>query len=160
MLPGLGTLATQHANPTRNTMKKIEKFLDYAATHPDAAVTYHASYMVLAGNSNASYLSKSNAQSRAGRHFFMASNVETPPNNGVVFAISQIIKAVRSLAAEAEVGAFYINCRKAVPARHVLEFMDHPQLPTPMQTNNTTALGVVTKIMKKLKLMDMKYHWL
>ncbi len=30
-----------------------------------------------------------------------------------------------------------------------------------MQTDNTTALGVVNnKVMKKLKSMDMKYHWL
>ena len=36
-----------------------------------------------------------------------------------------------------------------------------PDTPTPMQTDNTTALGVVNNnIMKKLKSMDMKYHWL
>jgi hypothetical protein len=30
-----------------------------------------------------------------------------------------------------------------------------------MQTDNTAALGVVNKnVMKKLKLMDMKYYWL
>jgi hypothetical protein len=30
-----------------------------------------------------------------------------------------------------------------------------------MQTDNTTALGVVNNnITKKLKVMDMKYHWL
>jgi hypothetical protein len=61
MLPALGTLATQQASPTKNTMKKIKQFLDFAATHPDAVVTYHASNMVLAGHSKASYLSKSNA---------------------------------------------------------------------------------------------------
>jgi hypothetical protein len=92
---------------------------------------------------------------------FMSKNVETPPNNGAVFTILQIIKAVMSLVAEAKIGALYINCREAVPARHVLEFMGHKQPPTPMQTDNTTALGVVNKnAMKKLKLMDMKYHWL
>jgi hypothetical protein len=61
MLPALGTLATQQASPTKNTMKKIKQFLDFAVTHPDAVVTYHASDMVLAGHSDASYLSKSNA---------------------------------------------------------------------------------------------------
>jgi hypothetical protein len=73
--------------PNKNTMKKIKQFLDFAATHPDAVVTYHASNMVLAGHSNASYLSENNAQSRAGGHFFMSKNVETPPNNGAVFTI-------------------------------------------------------------------------
>jgi hypothetical protein len=39
--------------------------------------------------------------------------------------------------------------------------MGHPQPPTLMQTDNTTALGMVNNsIMKKLKAMDMKYHWL
>ena len=91
----------------------------------------------------------------------MSNNMETPTNNGAVFTISQIIKAVMSLAAKAEVGALYINCREAVPARHILEFMGHKQPTTPMQTNNTSALGVVnSNLMKKMKSMDMKYHWL
>ena len=54
MLPALGTLATQQASPTENTLIKIKQFLDYAATHPDAIVTYNASDMVLAGHSDAS----------------------------------------------------------------------------------------------------------
>jgi hypothetical protein len=91
----------------------------------------------------------------------MSKNVETPPNNCAVFTILQIIKAVMSLAAEAKISALFINCREAVPARHVIEFMGHTQPPTPMQTDNTTALGAVNRnAMKKLKLMDMKYHWL
>ncbi len=131
MLPALGTLATQQTMPTKNTMKKIKQFLDYTSTNPNAVVTDHASDMVLARHSNALYLSKSNAQSRAGGHFFMSSNVELPPNNGAVSTISQIIKAVMSLAAEAKVGALFINCCETVPARHVLKFLGHPQPPTP-----------------------------
>jgi hypothetical protein len=66
-----------------------------------------------------------------------------------------------SSVAEAKVGALYINCREAISARHALEFMGHPQPPTPMQMDNTTALGVVNNnLIKKLKAMDMKYHWL
>ncbi len=161
MLPALMMLATQQATPTKNTMKKIKQFLDFASTNPNAVITYHASIMVLSRHSNVSYLSKSNAQSRAGGHFFMSSNVELLPNNGAVSTILQIIKAVMSLVAEAKVGELFINCCEAVPARHVLEFLGHPQLPTSMQTDNMTALGVVNQnVMKKLKFMDMKYHWL
>jgi hypothetical protein len=61
MLPALGTLATQRASSIKNTMKKIKQFLDFAATHPDAVITYHASNMVLAGHSNVLHLSESNA---------------------------------------------------------------------------------------------------
>jgi hypothetical protein len=90
----------------------------------------------------------------------MSNNTAKPLNNGTILTIAQIIKAVMSLVAEAEVGLLYINCREAIPARHTLKFMGHPQPPTPMQMENTTALGVVNNnIIKKLKAMDMKYHW-
>jgi hypothetical protein len=93
--------------------------------------------------------------------FLMSNNTAKPLNNGAILTIAQIIKAVMSLAAEAEVGALYINCREAISACHTLKFMGHPQSPTPMQTDNTTALGVVNNnVIKKLKAMDMKYHWL
>jgi hypothetical protein len=161
MLTALGSIATQQANPTKNTMIKVKQFLDYAFTHLDAIVTYQASDMDLAAHSDAFYLLEANACSGAGGHFFMSSNTSCPHNNGTVPTIAQIIKAVMSLAAEAKIEALYINCREAVPACHTLEFLVHPQPSTPIQIDNTTALGVVNKnIMKKLKAMDMKYHWL
>eukprot|EP00804_Cyclotella_cryptica_P004305 CCRYP_013516-RB/>CCRYP_013516-RB protein AED:0.47 eAED:0.47 QI:0/-1/0/1/-1/0/1/0/87 len=49
-----------------------------------------------------------------------------------------------SSAAEAELGALYINAREVIPLRHLLLEMGHPQPPTPIQTDNSTALGVVT----------------
>ncbi len=161
MLAALASIAMQQANPTKNTMKKVRQFLDYASTHPDEIITYHANDMVLTGHSKALYLSKSKAHSQAGGHFFMSNNTAKPPNNGAILTIAQIIKAVMSLAAEAEVGALYINCREAIPTHHTLEFMGHPQPLTPMQTGNITALGIVNNNnIKKLKAMDMKYHWL
>jgi hypothetical protein len=60
MLPALGSLATQQANPTQNTKILVHQLLDYAATYPDAITTYRASSMVLAGHSDASYLSETN----------------------------------------------------------------------------------------------------
>jgi hypothetical protein len=53
MLAVLGSIATQQAIPTKNTMKKVQRFFDYASTHPDAIITYHVSDMVLVGHSNA-----------------------------------------------------------------------------------------------------------
>ncbi len=161
MLVALGSIATQQTNPTKNTMKKVRQFLYYASTHPDAIVAYHTSDMVLAGHTDASHLSKSKAHSRAGGHFFMSNNTAKLPNNGAILTIAQIIKAVMSLAAEAEVGALYINCREAIPTCHTLELMGHPQPPTPMQMDNTIALGIVNNnIIKKFKAIGMKYHWL
>ena len=144
MLPALSALASDQASPTEETLIKTKQFLDYAASHPDAIITYKASDMVLATHSDASYLSEPKARSRAGGHFFLSNDVPDPPNNGAVLNISKILKAVMSSAAKAELGALYINAREAIPMRHLLEEMGHKQPPTPMHTDNTTALGVVT----------------
>jgi hypothetical protein len=70
--------------------------------------------MVLAIHSNSGYLNESKAQSRAGGHFFMSSNLQNPQNNGAVLTIAHIIDAVMSSAAEAELGALFINAKEAV----------------------------------------------
>ena len=57
MLPALGSLSTQQAAPTENTMTLAKKILSYTATHPYAIITYHTSDMVLSTHSDASYLS-------------------------------------------------------------------------------------------------------
>ncbi len=80
------------------------------------------------------------------------------------FYIAQLINSVMSSAAEAKLGAFYINACKAIPQCQLLEEMEmgHPQPPTPMQTDNSTALGVVTSNIqqRQTKAMDMQFHWL
>ena len=70
MLPALGSISTQQAAPTEKTMQKLKQFLDYAATHPDAIITYRDYGMVLAAHNDASCLSETKARSRAGGHFF------------------------------------------------------------------------------------------
>jgi hypothetical protein len=91
----------------------------------------------------------------------MSNNTAKPLNNGAILTIAQIIKAVMSLAAEVKLGALYINCREAIPACHTLKFMGNPPPPSEMQMDNTTALGIVNNnVIKKMKAMDMKYHWL
>jgi hypothetical protein len=80
MLTALGSIATQQANTTKNTMIKVKQYLDYAFTHPDTIVTYQASDMVLAAHSDASYLSEAKACSQAGGHFFMSSDTPCPHN--------------------------------------------------------------------------------
>ncbi len=66
ILPALSALASQQANPTERTMALCKQFFDYMAWHAKAVLTYKASNMVLAVHSNASYLSKRKALSRAG----------------------------------------------------------------------------------------------
>ena len=70
----------------------------------------------------------------------MSNNSAIPPNNVAVINIAQIIKSIMSSAEEAKLGALFINYRKVILARNALEEMGHKQLPTPMQTDNTTDL--------------------
>ena len=83
-------------------------------------------------------------------------------NNGPVHNVAQIIRNVMTSAADAEIGALFINSRQAIPARHLLEEMGHKQPPTPIQTDNTTALGFVTKNLqpKATKSTEMKYWFM
>ena len=116
--------------------------------------------MVLAAHSDASYLSETKVCSCAGGHFFLSKNAHYPANNGAALTIVQIIKSVMSSAAKAELSALYINACEAIPQCHLLIEMGHPQPPSPIQTNNSTALGVVTNTIKpkQTKAMDMRFH--
>jgi hypothetical protein len=162
LLTPLSAIAAKQASPTEETMERTRKLLDYIASQEDAVITYHASDMVLAVHSDAGYNNEDQARSRAGGHFFLASNVDIPQNNGAILNIAQIIKAVMSSATEAELGALYINAREAVHIRNILHEMGHPQPPTPMQTDNSTANGVLNNNVqpKRTKAMDMRFHWL
>ena len=143
-------------------MATIKQLLDYCATQEEAVISYEASDMILAVHSDAGYCNEKNARSRAGGHFFLSSNVDNPPNNGAVLTIATIIKAVMSSAAEAELGALFLNAREAVYLRQILTEMGHLQPRTPIQTDNSTAEGVINnKIQpKRTKAMDMRFHWL
>jgi hypothetical protein len=162
ILTTLSSIATEQAKPTQETMKKVRQLLDYCATQEEAIITYNASKMILAVHSNAGYCNEKKAPSQAGGHFSLSSNETFPPNNGAIWTNATIIIAVMSSAAEAELGAIYLNEREAVHLRQILEEMKHPQPKTPIQTDNTTAEGVINnKIQpKRTKAMDMRFHWL
>jgi hypothetical protein len=67
-----------------------------------------------------------------------------------------------SSAAEAELGAMYINAHTAVEEQIILEEMGHKQPATPVQVNNSTAKGIINKWVqpKRTKAKDMHFHWL
>ena len=162
MLVALGSIATEQANPTKRTMEKVKQFLDYAATQEAAVITYRKSDMILAIHSDASYLSEPKARSRAGGHHFMSEDEPDPKDNGAILNLAKIIKAVMSSAAEAELGGLFLNAKAAVPIRTTLEELGHKQPPTPVQTDNSTACGVVNNEIqpKATKAMDMRFYWL
>ena len=144
--------------------------MDYAATHPEAKVQYKKSDMILHVQSDASYLSAPRARSRAGGFFFLSSHpvdpsiapTEVPTLNGPIHTVCKIMKNVVGSAAEAEIGAAYINCQEAVPMRTTLEELGHPQPSTPVQLDNSTASGFANDTIKqkRSKAIDMRYYWL
>ena len=74
----LSTIASQQITPIEDMLKMKTKLLNYAASHLDAVLTFKASEIILAGHSDASYLSESQARSRAGGHFICQTN-QVPP---------------------------------------------------------------------------------
>jgi hypothetical protein len=82
--------------------------------------------------------------------------------NGAIFIISKVLKHVMSSAAEAEIGAVFINAKEGAVLRTTLEELGHKQPPTPMETDNTTATGYSngTIKQKRTKAMDMRFYWI
>jgi hypothetical protein len=73
--------------------------------------------MIVCIHSNAGYANEKNARSRAGGHFFLSNNDQHPTNNGAIMTNATIINAVMSSAAEAELGALFLNAKEGVYLR-------------------------------------------
>ena len=162
ILAAIATLSSQQYNATDKTYMNVRWFLDYVATHTNAKIRYHASDMVLRTHSNASYLSAPQARSRAGGNLFSKNLFETPPLNGPIHTVYKIMSNVMGSAAEVEIGATYINGQELVPIRTCLHKMGHPQSPTPMQVDNTTAEAFAnnTPKQKLSKAINMRVYWI
>ena len=103
--------------------------------------------MVLHIHRDASYLSETQARSRACGNYFLVDtrpDMSKPPTtrprlNETIHSISRIMSKAMDVAAEAEIGAAYINGKEAVPIRTLLLELGHPQPATPIQVDNSTA---------------------
>ena len=165
LLVALGEIASSQSAPTQDTMKKLTWLLNYVASNPNASIRYEASDMCLHVHSDASYLSVPKARSRAGGHFFLSNHPNKQglqQTNGPIHVISKIIKLVMASAAEAEIGASFIAAQESIPIINCLEELGHKQPPTPIQVDNTTAVGFANKTIKqkRSKAIDMRFYWL
>jgi hypothetical protein len=120
MLVTLGTLASAQSKGTAATMNAAIQLLNSVATHPEATIRFHASDMILHIHSDASYLSATESRSRYAGYLFLSDSISNkaplpdapaPPLNAPVQVNSGIIKAILSLAAEAELGALFYNAK-------------------------------------------------
>ena len=168
MLVALSSIASAQAKGTQATLKACRRLLDYAATHPDAKIRFNASDMVYWTHSDASYLSEPKAKSRAGGHHFLSTHPaklkpgQSPPLNGPIHVLCALIGPVVASAAEAEVGAAFMNAQDGCPIRQTLIELGHPQPPTVLQTDNKCAEGILNDTIKqrRSKAIDMRFYWL
>jgi hypothetical protein len=120
--------------------------------------------MILHIQCDASYLSEKEAKSREGGFFNMSINTNTDNKltNGAILIISTVLKHMISSEVEAEIGAVFTNAKEGAFIRTTLEELGHPQPPTPMETDNTTATGYSngTIKQKRTKAMDMRFYWI
>ena len=58
--------------------------------------------------------------------------------------------------------ALFITAKQMVPLRQILIKMGWPQAKSPIQTDNSTAVGVTNKtiVPKQAKPMNMRFYWL
>ena len=105
-----------------------------------------------------------------GGHYFLSNNSTDPtkphstyyPLNGPIHTVSNILYNVMVSADEAEIGATFHNGQEAVPIRTSLQELGHPQPPTPIRVDNSTAEGFAngTIEQKISKAIDMRFYWI
>ena len=132
-------------------MQAVTHFLDYAVSNPSAQIIYPKSDMLYKIDSDTAYLVCPDVRSRAGGYHYLG-NADNNLFNGDVMAS----------AAKAEVAGLFIKANKVIPIRHTPIKMGHPQPPTPIKADNTTAHGILTGNFRQKgsKLIGMRFWWL
>ena len=168
ILTALNDISHRQATLTIKTKEKCERLMDYLATYPDVYLRFYASDMQLHVETDAAYLVLPKARSRIAGFFHLSSkfNKSKPnqnyPTNGPILIECKTIRRVVTSAAEAEVAGLFHNTQTTLHIRHILEALNHPQHPTPIKTDNSTAVGFAYDNInqKRSKAWDMNYYWL
>ena len=165
LLMGLNTIASQQENAMTRTSALLTHLLNFCATYPDAILTFNASDMILHIHTYASFLSKPKAKIRAGGYFFLSDFPDDPTkamHNAPIYLLCQILKNVLASASEAELAAMFENAQMGAIIRATLWDLGHKQPPKPLQTDNTTAAGIIHNTFKQVRsrTVDMRFHWI
>ncbi len=165
VLMALSSIAVEQTKATEKTLGRCLQQLDYLASNLEAKVRYHASDMIMNIHSDTSYLSETNARSRACGHFFMGwmpKNGEPIKLNGAFYVNTTILRFVVASAAEAELGALFHNSQDGIIFRQTLTDLGHPQPKTPVHCDNATAVGIANKTVKRqrLRAKEMLFFWI
>jgi len=170
LLVACNEIALNQTNSTMATLNLCTWLLDYMSTYPDPSITYKKSDMVLWVSSDSSYQSVSKSRSRVGGYHFLGNkpnnmkdvSIQRTFINAPIHVEASILRHVMGAASESEIAGGYVNARDAVETRIALMEMGHHQPPTPLELDNTTAYGIITKqlLPRRSKAIDMRYYWL
>ena len=164
MLTAVNDLASPGGPPTERMLTMADRLLAYAATYPSNELRFYESDMKLEMQSDASYLSRSNARSVAGGLAYLVNEGGQGPAaqpNGAISAFSKAIDVVVASVGEAEYAGVFKMAQHGAWLRVVLEALRHPQAATELWTDNECAEGLAndTLKIKRSKSIDMRFHW-
>jgi Reverse transcriptase (RNA-dependent DNA polymerase) len=162
MLTAINKIASRQAKPTSLIKQEVERFLQYANKWPNATMRVRASNMKLVCHSDGSYLSESEARSRAGGMLFLGDCEDNDAPNAPVCFLSVIIKTVVTSATAAEYAAAFIVGQAAISIINTLGDLGYPQSETEIFCDNLCAVGIANNSfnLKRTKTIDMRFHWL
>ena len=170
ILPALGDISSEQSKATKNTAKQVAKILNYLASNPHAEIQYMESGLQLSIHSDASYLSVSQARSRASGAHFLSKGPPNPNNteyfvptvNIIVLVVCKIMCKIMASAAQAKYDTIFVNSQTAVPICTTLTEIGWKQGPTAIQVDNSTLVGITTNEFRqnKSKSMDIRFYWI
>ena len=158
ILVALNIIAEEEAKITDATVKVVTQLIKYAAAHYESITRYHASGIILHIHSDAYFLSKPGAKSRAGGYHYLSiasavpdkALLKQPPLNGTVNAKCTTMINVLASSIEA----------KLVNHMALIE-MGHAQPPIVAVTDSATGDGFVNdNIRQQLsRYIYMQFNW-
>ena len=74
---------------------------------------------------------------------------------GIFHTMCAILRFIITSAAKAELGALFLNCKQAIIFQLALEEMGHPQPPTTIHCNNSTAVDIAKNTVKRQQYQSM-----
>ena len=162
VLMALSTNASEQTKGTEYTGKSIPS--TPLLGNAPCCIKFRASDMVFNIHSDASYLSEPNACSRACGHFFMGSlpiDGKLITLNGAFHTLCSILRFVVASAAEAELGALFLNCQEGMIFKSTLKDLGHSQPKILVHCDSTIAVGIANNTIKRqrLRAMEMRYFW-
>ena len=80
----LSAISSRQIKGTEDVMTAFHQLLDYLSTHPDTAIWYHASDMILAFDTDVSYLSELGGKIRATEYYYKPNKGKKGFNNGAI----------------------------------------------------------------------------